>query len=222
MSNILTLGLTAEGPTDYRFWTPILRKTFTDILIVEGKGEIEVWDVLEVFGQGKTYVNKTLDASKKAEELGIMILCTHVDADAISDQRAFDTQILPSLEAIDADSDNLCEIIVPIVPTFMTEALMLADTELIREELGTTKSAKELGISGRPEHLSNPKETLDRAIQIAFADRPRRHRNQVKISDLYAPIGQNLSLKALDQVSSYQKFKSAAREGLKKLNYLTP
>ncbi len=149
-----------------------------------------------------------------------MVLCVHVDADADADTIAYQTRIGPAFDAVAKQEETLCKNLVAIVPVHMTEAWMLADKELLKQEIRTTKSDQELGLARRPETIADPKETIKTAIRIAFEDAPRRKRNRITISDLYQPIGQQVSLEKLASLPSYVKFRDAVREVFVKLNYL--
>ena len=81
------------------------------------------------------------------------------------------------------------------------------------------KTNEDLKIDHNPELLSDPKERIKYAIQIAHKDYPKR-RKKPDISELYQPIGQKVSLPSLRKLASFQKFESSAKEALKKLNYL--
>ena len=102
----------------------------------------------------------------------------------------------------------------------MTEAWMLADTELLKDEIGTLKSDEELGFGRPPESLPNPKKIIKQTISKVFRDLPRRRTRPVIISELYSPIGQKVSLEKSAQLPSYQKFKEAVRGAYRKLNYM--
>ena len=102
----------------------------------------------------------------------------------------------------------------------MTEAWMLADKELLKSELGTLKNDEELGINKKPETFADPKKVIEESIQIVRQEVSKRRRYQLKIDDLYQPLGQKINLQKLDTLSSYSKFKEAVRETFRKLNYL--
>ena len=159
--------------------------------------------------------------ARQAEKNGIMVLCVHTDADSKTDENTFDNKINPAFTAIgDLSYRSLCNNLVAIVPVQMTEAWMLADRKLLKEEVGTSKSDMELGIDKEPEDYSNPKHIIENAIRKARQDLTRRRRRNLTISELYSPIGQKVALKSLEKLPSFQKFKKAVRGAFVKLNYL--
>jgi hypothetical protein len=147
-------------------------------------------------------------------------LCFHADADAPTDERAFDERIIPAFDAIQKANQDLCKNLVAVVPVQMTEAWMLADTELLKKELGTTKNDDELGINQNPESFADPKEIIEKAIQIAREDLTKRRRRKLTINELYSPIGQTIELVKLERLPSYKKFEKAVRDIFQKLNLL--
>ena len=82
------------------------------------------------------------------------------------------------------------------------------------------KNDRDLGIDRSPEADANPKQTIEDTIRIARRDLTKRRRRDLTIAELYAPIGQKVSLNMLEGLPSYQKFKEALRGAFKKLNYL--
>ncbi|RKZ79549.1 MAG: hypothetical protein DRR19_24800 [Candidatus Parabeggiatoa sp. nov. 1] len=95
---------------------------------------------------------------------------------------------------------------------------MLADKELLKEEIGTNKTDSELKISRSPETIANPKEVIEKAIKIARTNLTRKRRKDLTIADLYSAIGQKIDLEKLESFSSYQYFKGNVREVFRKLN----
>jgi len=102
----------------------------------------------------------------------------------------------------------------------MTEAWMLSDKELLKAEIGTSKSDAELGIQKSPEVYPDPKQVIEMAIRIARQDLTRRYRRKLTIAELYSLMGQKIALNKLKNLSSYQKFKEAVRDAFNSLNYL--
>lgn len=114
----------------------------------------------------------------------------------------------------------MCRNIVPIIPVHMTESWMLADIELLKNEIGTTLSNVDLGLNRMPESVAQPKDLINNAIRISRTGLVRRRRHELTINQLYQPIGQKIALDRLDQLPSYAKFKEAVRAAYRKLNYL--
>ena len=87
------------------------------------------------------------------------------------------------------ESDSYCS-------SEMVEAWMLADKELLKEEMGTRMSDEELGINRMPELYLDPKATIIQAIGKSNRTTTRRHRKDLDISELYASIGARLELES--------------------------
>jgi hypothetical protein len=219
MTKQLIIGLVAEGSTDYRFLTNIIRRTFEELAFF-CQGNVEILDVQEIDVPNKKFVEYLKDAAQKAhEDYGAMVLCIHKDADSRSDENTYSNSITPGLEALNNSTEELCRNIVPVVPIVETESWLLADKALFREEIWTDKTDSDLNIDGDPESITDPKEIIKAAIQIAYSDYPTR-RHRPKISELYLPIGQKASLSELRNLSSFRKFENKAKESLRKINYL--
>lgn len=150
-----------------------------------------------------------------------MILCVHADADAPDSSGCFQHKISPAFEQVTLSAHTqLCKLLVAVVPVRMTEAWMLAETDLLKKEIGTTKSDAELGLNRNPESIANPKRLIADAIRIARQDEVKRRRRELSIEELYLPIGQKVSLTALERLPAYQQFKEAVRSAFRQLNYL--
>ncbi len=220
MSNILTIGYITEGPTDIRFLDSIIERTFTEAAM-DCKGVIEVYAPQHITTQKKTFKEKVLEAAKAADQQGVMVLCVHTDADNSSDEKARAERIYPSFEAVlQAENGNTCKNLVAIVPVQMTEAWLLADEAVLLDAMMSSKHLRELGIENAPESYNDPKARIKEAIRSAHQNKRKRHRQQVSISDLYGPVGQQCDLEKLRRLDSFRKFEEEVRGSLKKLNYL--
>lgn len=218
MKKQLIIGLVGEGKTDYRFLNSIVKRTFEKIAF-ECKGDIEILDVQDILTPTQAFKEFVHKSAKDAtENYGVMILCVHTDADDRSDQNTFQNKIQPAFNAVSELENELCKLI-PIVPIVMVESWMLADPELFCEEIGTSLSFSDLEIQQSPENISNPKDVIKNAIRIAFEGRSKRRFN-LKISELYSPLGQKIKLTRLEKLSSYLRFQDAIREVLQQMNYL--
>lgn len=215
----LIIGMITEGKTDVRFLESVIKRTFESVAF-ECTGDIEILDVQKIQVTKSTFKGEVVEAAMKGwENYGISTLCVHTDADDVNDDAVFQHKITPAFEAVENSKQTICQVLVPVVPVQMTEAWMLADTTLFKEEIGTEKSNNELGIHHPPEQLTNPKQAIKDAIRIALEHFPRRRR-RLNIAELYLPIGQKINLKELENVPSYVKFKESVRKALRKLNLL--
>lgn len=219
MSNILTIGFIAEGSTDVRFLEQVIGRTFRDITL-DCSSQIEVYppQYIKVSKQG--IVPYILEASSQANEQGAMVLCVHSDADDANETNTWHNRLSPAFKAVNDADNNRCKILVGIVPVHMTEAWMLSDKELFKNEIATTLTDVELGIERHPEQIADPKAAIEEALRRAQAHRTKRRRSDLSIADLYAPLGQSIPLAKLEVMASYQAFKERAKAALRLLNYL--
>jgi len=220
MSQII-IGFTTEGPTDVRFLSSIIQRTFVEVGF-ECSKEVEVVEpvIYIVKDKGDHFNEQIIKCCQKAFENGVMAFCIHADADDESDDHAFKFRINPTFEEIRAIKEGICDNLVPLVPIQMTESWMLADKSLLKEEIGTEMNDTQLGLARDPESVNNPKEVIAEAIRIARQSLTRRRRKDLDIGELYQPIGQKISLNKLEKIPSYNKFKEEVRNAYRKLNYL--
>ncbi len=222
MSRLVFAGLFTEGTTDDRFLESIVKRTLDEVAF-ECVGDIETeLKIISIEKTGLNFIDQVLKASQTGiEKYGIMILCVHTDADEANDLRAFNSKIRPALQALQEKKDtDFCKILAAIVPVQMIEAWMLADKNLFKTEIGTSKTDIELGIHRNPETIANPKDILEEAIRIARQDFTQKRRRDLRLTELYLPIGQKLDLPKLEVLESYKKFKDSVRDAFKELNYL--
>lgn len=211
MSRIFRAGLGAEGKTDQRFLTNVIRRTFLDLL-QEANYEVDVLDVSWLgIGKGKDGV---LACILKAEKENLDIICLHADSDNRSRKDAFEKSILPGINA--RQGANLE--IVPIIPTSETESWMLVDPQAICNLLGTEKTPTQLGFHGDPEKTNDPKSKLEKGLRLAYLE--TRGFPQMVRAELYEPLGLRVSLDKLKTLDSYNEFYQKAREALVRLNFL--
>jgi hypothetical protein len=109
---------------------------------------------------------------------------------------------------------------VAIVPVQEIEAWLLADKELLKQEIGTQKNNSDLGISKLPESITKPKETIENAIRIARSDLTQKRRNHLTISDLYLPIGQSVDIQKLEMLPSFVDFKNNVKKAFQLINII--
>ena len=146
MSKQIIIGFTTEGTTDVRFLESVIQRSFEDVAF-ECSGQVEVLPVQYIEKENGDFVEVVKYYAQQAEERGIMVLCVHADADDTTDTNTFNYKINPAFIAVnDMQEEPLCKNLVAIVPVQMTEAWMLSDKELLKAEIGTSKSDEELGI----------------------------------------------------------------------------
>ena len=220
MSKQIIVGLITEGPTDTRFLESIVRRTFEDIAF-ECSQDIDIFvHTLKTSKVGLSFVDYTKKASNEGvKSLGIMALAVHTDADRDTYNERINNKITPAQTALNEMNDDYCKLLTPVIPVKMIEAWMLADKELLKSEIGTSKSDNDLGINRDPETIADPKSVIEEAIRIATEHLPRR-RQKLSISELYAIIGDTVSITELAKLDSYRKFQDAVRNTYRTLNYM--
>ncbi len=219
MTKQVIVGFATEGPTDVRFLGSIIQRTFEEVAF-ECKGAVEVLPVQYLEKKTGSFVETMSVYAEKAVERGVMVLCIHTDADAANDNNAFKYKITPAFKSIQESDDELCKNLVAVVPVRVTEAWMLAELEILKSEIGTSKGDSELCLDKVPESYAVPKQVIIEAIRLAHADFPTRRRRKLVIGKLYQPLGQKIPIEALERLASYRKFKAAVREAYRQLNYL--
>jgi len=216
-------GLFTEGQTDIRFLQNIVQNTLEAVAFHDCSGQFDIeLTPITINKTGLGFIEQVLEASKKGqEEFGMMILCVQADADRKTLKETYLHKINPCQIELEKQPENdYCKILVAVVPIQETEAWMLADKELLKEEIGTNKTDNELGINRNPETIANPKEVIEKAIQIARKNLTIKRRKDLTIADLYSAIGQKIDLDKLESLSSYHDFKGNVREVFRKLNLL--
>ena len=216
-------GLFTEGKTDIRFLQSIVQKTLEAVAFDDCSGKFDIdLNPIEINKTGLGFIEQVLAASKKGQEdFCMMILCVQADADRKTLNDTYQYKINPCQVTLEKQPENeYCKILVAIVPIQETEAWMLADKELLKEEIGTNKTDNELEINRFPETIANPKEVIEKAIQIARKNLTRKRRKDLTIADLYSSIGQKIDLEKLESLPSYQNFKENVKKAFKNLNLL--
>lgn len=223
----LFIAFTGEGSTDSRFLGNIIKREIISIIINECSKELEVEDIiiLSTSKIGKTFDEYFVDAVKDALNSGACLLIVHTDSDKDSYEERIAHKFVPAMEALrkseDSDIRDYEQYIVPIIPIRMIEAWMLANKSIFKEEVGTTIPDFDLGITGDPERMSDPKHKINNALKIA---KERSHRNRRlnidDISELYTPLSNKIPFDDLHRLNSYNKFADNLRKALRALGYL--
>lgn len=215
----IIVGFASEGKTDMRFLENIIQRSFEKVAF-ECVGQIEILPVQPIQKKSGGFVEVVKAYAQEADKRGIMVLCIHTDADSETDDDAFVYRINPAFEAVRQSGDVICKNYVAIVPVQMTEAWMLSDTELLKDEIGTERSDNDLGIYRFPELYRDPKQAIADAITLVQQEYARHRRRELSISDLYLPMGQKIDLNKLENLPSFVKFIDAVRGAFRELGYL--
>lgn len=206
----LFIGLIAEGTTDVRFLKSVINKSVLE-LSWQCDSQIEIFDVREIPAEGDGFVQKMLNASKRAcQDYGISALCIHTDSDAPSDKDVLRHKFEPFFSELNnMPEEEYCKHIIPTIPIQMIESWMLADKELLKHLINAQDmSDAALGIERLPESYADPKTTIENAIRLSLSRLPQRRRNQIGISDLYENLGSRLSLEKLKTIPSFVLFEN--------------
>lgn len=217
----LYIGIVTEGPTDVRFLKSVIERTFEDIAFNECVQDIDIQTfVIKTSKIGLDFCEHIKQASfDGVSSYGIMTLVVHTDADKDTYEERKNNKIAPAREFLENLDENYCKLLTPVIPVRMTEAWMLADKELLKKHIGTTKNDNILGIDRAPETISDPKAAIENAIRIAIDDLPKR-RHRITISELYEIMGDAIGLDKLMTLSSYGKFTDEVRATYRALGYM--
>lgn len=201
-------GFIAEGNTDYRFLKPIIEKVLDEVAF-DSRGQIDVYVKNIECGKGVSFRNYVLNGRYKGKiNYGISLLIVHADADSLSNAATYHYKINPAKHALAAKSKkDYCQELIALVPIFELESWMLADKKLFKKNIFTDKSDQELNIQGHPETFTDPKERIQKAIELSQAELPKKIAKTLVIDSLYETIGESLDLKFLDSYTSYHDFK---------------
>jgi hypothetical protein len=212
------IGLFTEGNTDIRFLESLVERVFLKIALECCHDDIEI-EILPVTitKKGKDFSTQVVEVLIVGyENQGINMLCVHADADNKTLKNTYENKINKAISAVENNTELKCNILIPLIPIQETEAWMLADKELLKLQIGTTKSDRELGIDREPENIANPKEVIENAISVVRSDLSKRRRHELNISDLYSLIGQSLDISKLETLASYQDFRANIISAFKK------
>lgn len=218
----LNICLYTEGTTDIRFLENIVQQTY-ERAAIQAYGEIDIeLHVITIDKTGLNFTQQVLKAAQKAkQEYGATIICVHSDADSSSIDNTLNTKFVPAQRCLlEQENDSCSKIFVNLIPVHMTEAWILADKRLLKQQIGTTLSDTELNLNKDPESISNPKQAIENAIRIARQNIVKRRRRNLGIGELYAPLGQLINIDQLMDLKSYRQFWDNVINSLKQLNLM--
>lgn len=217
----LNLALYAEGPTDYRLLTPLLRRLTEDLCLNEASMMVEVADIVGVDAprkfHGEDRAIRLLEAARGFWG-GACIFFIHTDG-AGDRKISIVEKVQPGVRRIRGElKGGAC---VAVVPVRETEAWALADGDTLRDAFGTTLDDGALRVPKRPrdvEGIIDPKRLLDEAFSAVVT--PSRRRRS-KASDFFERIGERADLAVLEQVPSFALLKEDLRRALQSLGLVT-
>jgi len=190
-------GLFAEGPTDYRFFLPLLDRLLAAVLAHHFPGRHTLETSLGIDANAAA-------GSRRASRIANAIAqhwhaCTLfvVHSDGAGDpKRERDNNITPGLLAAESwarESGQDEPVVVACVPVRETEAWMLADLTVFKTLL---RSAAPDALPKDPERILDPKQELERLL-----GRGRR-------LDPYDFFGKNVALDALRRLPAFLRFEA--------------
>ena len=217
----LLIGLTAEGTTDIRFLKSVIAKSIQE-LSWQCNQQIEIFEISEISAHGVSFVEKMLNASKRAGQEGITILCIHADSDKRSIDMVMHNKFSPFFSELKQMSeDEFCKHIIPTIPIQMIESWMLADKALLRQLINAKKlNDKDLGIDKSPEQYADPKSVIENAIRKSLSGETKKKRDQIGIEDLYELLGNRLSLQSLRTIPSFVQFEENVMRVFKEIGLM--
>jgi hypothetical protein len=222
----LGLALFAEGPTDYRFLPPVLRRTTEELCSMEGRTTVAISEEVLKLNlylpqeyRDADLATKILEAAKTAKG-AYNILFIHTDG-AGNPEDAYNQRVQPAKERIAAEVSSQLERTVGVVPVREMEAWTLVDGDALRHAFGAVLDDKALGIPPRPvevEGILDPKQTLNQAYANVVGAKRRR---RTTAADFFEVIGERVQLSRLRQVPAFGRFEQELRTALVELNYLS-
>lgn len=216
----IVLSFIGEGSTDIRFFPNIAERLIEQLLIKQGKQATIQWQTIEKQGEGSSEI--IFNAAIQAKYCSTLII--HADADDRKPHNAYTHKIKPGIDAILQSELKVCKNITVVIPVSETEAWMLVDKELLKDEMNTTLSDQDLGLTypaNRIERIADPKQRIEDAIVAHRLQLPkRRRRSAVTIAELYEPISRRIVLQKLEILPSYKFFKENLITALRNKNIL--
>ena len=164
----LNICLYTEGTTDIRFLENIVQQTY-ERAAIQAYGEIDIeLHVITIDKTGLNFTQQVLKAAQKAkQEYGATIICVHSDADSSSIDNTLNTKFVPAQRCLlEQENDSCSKILVNLIPVHMTEAWILADKRLLKQQIGTTLSDTELNLNKDPESIVIPNKLSKMQLEL--------------------------------------------------------
>lgn len=217
----LVLALYAEGRADERFLPVIIQRTADRILRQRALAPVDVLEPLSVQAapEASNRAERILSVARQAA--GFHALVVHADADAPAANNALQNRFELGRRLVQESEGDACRDLLPIIPTRMTEAWMMADVEAFREVVGTDLRAEELGFPTRAhqvEAIQDPKQELGMALKQIFSR--RRRRKKARLGQYYEPLARHIRLNRLEGVPAFQQFTNDLAHVLENLHFI--
>jgi hypothetical protein len=216
----LELALFAEGPTDYRFLSPILRRVTEDICCQHAKQSVEVREeVLELkTPQKERYAGRAQRILAAARQYCHRYVLLFIHSDSDGDwKRAFKERIEPAMLLL--NRDTVIQQTIAVIPVRETEAWTLVDGDALRAFFGIKMTNQQLGIplkAPEVEKLLDPKQVLE----LAFAKAVGSRRNKMKAAAFLDIIGEKIELACLRELPAFNRFENELKNALSRIGIL--
>ncbi|MGL5195830.1 MAG: DUF4276 family protein [Chroococcales cyanobacterium] len=219
----LGMALFAEGPTDYRFLPPVLRRTTENLCLQRAITTIEVGEILPLFSPEKyrkaDLETQILEAAREAQgAFDILFIHTDGAGDAAA---AYAERVQRASERIAAEIQPPQQRTIGVVPVREMEAWTLVDGDALRRSFGTVLNDSALGIPAKPrevEKILDPKQTLNLVYRQVMGS--RRRKNSKKVEEFFEAIAERVQLSCLRQVPAFQRFEQELSNVLVEQGYL--
>lgn len=217
----LSLALYAEGPTDYRFLSPVLQRLCQDICLEEARGHVDIPEAILPLDDTEDMKHapraERILAAARQTAGAWRILFIHADGDK-NPEKAQTERVDPALRLL---QQHLPEAGtgVGVAPVRETESWILADGNAIRSTLGTLLTDQALGLPspGRIEQEGAPKEILTRVFNTGKPGARTRGQSETMY---FQALGECISLAALRQLRSFMRLEENLREALRTLQII--
>jgi hypothetical protein len=216
------LALYAEGPTDYRFLTPLLTRLVEDIYLGSPRDVLELGAMIELDTpeafRDAPRERRIIEAANDAAG-GFHILFVH--ADGMSRPATIRRQqIEPGLNGFLAQVLEYRYAGVAVVPIREMEAWAIWDGDALRKAFGSTLSDAELGIPTRAREVErepDPKNVLDNAY-AAVTGRRRDHADTA--AAFLTLIAEAVDLSKLSSLRAFRTLRRETELAMRSLNLI--
>ena len=219
----LGLALFAEGPTDYRFLSPLLTRAVAEICLAHGQTRLDISDVIpldtpELYREDRR--STRIREAARAAWGSFHLLFVHSDGWNDPD-RVREEQTCPGMrEVAELAADDVYEGIA-VVPVRETEAWALCDGDALRAAFQTTLADEDLYVPQRArdaERLLDPKATLELAYTNVLGGSGRK-RGRTSASFLTL-IAETIDLGTLRELPSFKRLHDDMETALKNMHVL--
>lgn len=206
MTTWLSLALVAEGPSDYAFLAPLLRRVAIELMSAHCPRDFAIPDNVICIDpsqrNNESIFHELLDRTGE-----YAVVAFHKDSDGADLYRVLRDEIDARFVAHAPDLQGKY---VGVVPVRETEAWVLADKSALLGALGITQGV--LTYPDDVEQIRDPKAVLDSFIRSLNV-----RRGQGFVSDYFPIIGERVSLRRLLGVNSFSEFHDRFSEVLNQL-----